>query len=90
MYANPFGLPHQTLELVLGRPNRVQVIKNLWKVSQTYEFYLQATFADGTKIYIGGNTPVKFSLIVKAPNNPPYFIKPPPSYLLIDIEIYKE
>ena len=90
MYANPFGLPHQTLELVLGRPNRAQVIKNLWKVSKTYEFYLQATFADGTKIYVGGNTPVKFTLIVEAQNNSPHFIKPPPSYLLIDIEKQKE
>ena len=36
-------------------------------------------------MYIGGNTPTKFSLIVNAPNNPPYFIKPPQAYLPIDL-----
>ena len=90
MYGNPFGLAHQTLELVLGKPNRAQVIKSLWKLSQTYEFYLQVTFADGNKMYVGGNKPTKFSLIVNAPNNLPYFIKPPPAYLPIDLLIYKD
>jgi hypothetical protein len=51
---------------------------------------LKATFTDGTKTYVGGNTPVKFSLIVEAPNNSPHFIKPPPAYLLIDIQIFKD
>ena len=44
------------------------------------------TFEDGTVFYVGGSIPQKFILIVSAPNNPPYFIKKPQSFIIVDLK----
>jgi len=46
---------------------------------------LQIIFVGGTTIYVGGMAPIKFNLIVIAPNNLPYFLNSPPAHLLIDL-----
>ena len=45
---------------------------------------MKIIFVDRTSLYAGGMTPVKFRLVVNAPNNSPYLIKPQPTFVPID------
>ncbi len=45
--SNTAGIPHPSLELIIGRPNRALVIPKLRKLSQTFEFFIQAIVETG-------------------------------------------
>ena len=77
------------MDLVLGKPNKAIVIKNLRKLTQSYEFFVQLILTNGSTSYFGNSFPQKFTLIVQTPNNAPYFMTPLENIIEIDLKALK-